>query len=100
MPAAKGAEGANEGRGAEVADDEEIGGKNVGGATGLGGADGCEIGGRGELGGVGGGAAKAGRFGSAPLAGGRTVSFLGSFGSSIGPPKWRNKVPKNQKLVT
>jgi hypothetical protein len=130
MPAAKGAEGANDGRGAEVADDDEIGGgKNVGGETGPGGADGCEMGGRGELGGVGGGATGAGRFGSIPLAGGRagrlirtvsrlaaaasvglgvtrggnvirTVSFFGSFGSGIGPPKWRNKVPKNQKFVT
>jgi hypothetical protein len=129
MPAAKGAEGANAGCGADVAGDEEIGGdKNVGGETGLRGA-GCEIGGRGELGGVGGGAAETGRFGSMPLAGGRagrlirtvsrlaaaasaglgvtrggnvirTVSFFGSFGSAIGPPKWTNKVPKNQKFVT
>jgi len=134
MPAAKGAEGANEGRGAELADDEEIGGgKNAGAATGLGGADDCEMGERGELGAAGGGtgdsAAEPGRFGSMSLVGGRTgrlvrtvsrlaaaasaglgvtrggnvirtVSFLGSFGSAIGPPKWRNKVPKNQKFVT
>src|ERR1700682_1461541 len=51
MPAAKAAEGANEGRAAEVAHGEEIGGgKNVGGKTGLGGSDGCEMGGRRELG--------------------------------------------------
>ena len=85
MPAANGAEGTKGGRGTEVADDEEIGGgKNVGGETGLGGAA----------------AASAGlgvtRDGSVI----RTVSFFGSFGSAIGPPKWRNKVPKNQKSVT
>ena len=91
MPAAKGAEGANEGRGGEVADDEEIGGgKNVGAETGLGEADGCEIGGRGELGGVGrgaGGGAAAASAGLPVTLGGsvkRTVSFFGSFGSAIG----------------
>ena len=28
------------------------------------------------------------------------LAFFGSFGSAIGPPKWGNKVPKNQKFVT